>query len=256
MKNQKFTGAIGVEVIVKKGTGRIYFDDIAQLRSKKIIHIDVCDNIQIGKSGVQSVNLDVALDGNITLRTADTQTNIIENLSLKELRFSKKKGNRIAFNHFFDLSKSFIDITYNTDISSRSLYFVFYYNDNTSVSKTCNDFKISNFEIPLKQSRTMLIEEKKLSGYKFKNLLLTFPVITTSGLAGISYATALKCFLTLQKGSTQIFQNIPLILFYQNELFQQLNFDNITFDFTNSYIDIVNPQEADYKSVFFNCIVE
>lgn len=253
MKKQKITSAIGVELLVKPGTGRIYFDDIAQLRGKKIRYIDYFSNITAGKSGLATSTV----EGVITLRSANTQNEIIEKLNLKELDLSITLGNRILFNHAFDLSKSYVDITDNSTLVDGSMYFVFYFNDKTNKIKlNCNKEFISSFEIPLKQSRTMLNNETKLTNCKFKNLFLSFPRETPSGETGINIFIAKRIFLTLQNGSDQFLQNVPIILFYQYSLLNQIDFDDIQIDFTNSFVDIVNPVAEDFKSVFFNCYVK
>lgn len=259
MANQLVSGAYGLEIIVSPGQKTIYFPDVAVLRGKRIKHIDLCDELFRSKSGLQIPDIEnQEVEGNITFRSAQSQINIVDKLNIREISTYSRQGNRISFNHIFDFSKSYINLTKNTVDKNKALYFVVWY-DEPAVRHTNvkSDFEIQFFEVQLKQSRTMFNEENKLRGKRLKNLLLSFPSVTPSGYAGISENSSKRMFLTLQKGNLQFFQGVPLSLFYQYKLYEQLKLENITFDFTNSFIDIVDPVDpTDYKSVFFNVMIE
>lgn len=254
MANQLVSGAYGLEIVVSPGQQTIYFPDVAVLRGKRIKHIDLVNDITNSKSGLPIANL----GGTLTLRTAQSQVDIIDKMNFVEIANSARKGNRIAFNHMFDFSKSYVHIPNNNLVADAALYFVIWYDEpavRRASAKPVNEIQF--FEVQLKQNRTMFREENKLRGKRFRNILLSFPTVTPTGYAGISEASAKRMFITLQKGNFQFFQNVPLYLFYQYVLYEQLKLENITFDFTNSFIDIVNPVDAtDYKSVFFNVMIE
>lgn len=249
--NQLVSGAYGLEVIVNPGMRNVYFSDIAVLRGKKIKHIDVCNELTVSSSGLLISNL----EGGLTLRSA--AKNIIDNMPLTQLHTSLRRGNRMAFNQVFDLANSFITFPNNNLVEAKVIYFVFYFDEPRVRNIERNIPKsISSFELALKQTRNLFIEEKKLKGARFKNILLSFPSITALGQTGIPIATSKKSFVTLQKGNLQFFYKVPLYLFSQNTAYYPFNFENITFDFTNSYIDVVAPTADDLKSVFLNCIIE
>lgn len=254
MANQLISGAYGCELVIQPGQKTIYFPDISVLRGKVIKHIDVCDDMTLSRNSLAIANVSGAT---ITLRTASSQINIIENLNISELSNSIRLGNRMAFNHKFDLAKSFITLATNDLVEAKAIMFIFWY-DEPGIRKAISTSKteISSFEVTLRQSRTMFTDEKKLKSRRFRNLLLGFPALTPNNATGISSDTAKKAYITLQRGNLQFIQNVPLYSFYQAALYEPILLENIIFDFTNSFIDVASPGGDDLKTVFFNAILE
>ena len=73
-----------------------------------------------------------------------------------------------------------------------------------------------------------------------------------------SYEQARNIFVTLQKGNYRVIDALPLLEFYELGLLQSVDFANIIFDFTNSYLSIGQAASADLvgKSVLLNAVYE
>jgi hypothetical protein len=131
------------------------------------------------------------------------------------------------------------------------------YNDNTRTQiNPRKGTELSHFELKLTGSKNMFRDNRLLVNRKMRSLLLSHPLLTPENQTSIWGSTSLRTYLTLQKNNVQFFQKVPLYIFNQIENYYPFMFDNIQFDFTNSFIDIVNPVANDYKSVFFNCQIE
>jgi hypothetical protein len=257
--NQLISGAYGLEVLIAPGQTKIELPYISTLKGKKFKHIDVVDSIPFGKSGkaVAGFMGNAEIDGYITLREENTQKMIFNNLNLDELKVLKHKGNRIAIGTKISIERSFITLTTNTIEETKVIYIVFYYDEPTVLKPKRNILtEISDFELTLKQSRTSLLEEPKLKNRLIRNLLVDIVGNTPRGTEKIGSDTLMRSFITLQKRNFQFFKDIPLQLFYQVGLYESFNFENISFDFTNSFIDVVNFVDDDKKAIFFNCILE
>jgi len=257
--NQLISGAYGLEVQIAPGQNKIELPYISSLKGKRFKHIDIVDSIPFGKSGkaVAGFMGNAEIDGYISLREENTQTMIFNNLNLDELKVLKHKGNRIAISHKISLERSFITLTTNTIEEIKVLFIVFYYDEPTVLKPKRNVLtEISDFELVLKQSRTSLLEEPKLKNRLIRNVLVDILGKTPRGNDKISSDTLMRSFITLQKRNFQFFKDIPLQLLYQVGLSESFNFENISFDFTNSFVDVVSFTNDDKKAIFFNCILE
>ena len=261
------SGAMGFEMKIQPGQHRINFPDLELLRNKRIKHIDVCDELTDVPSQLPLVSTPQITSNNIaiTLRKKNTQINNIERLPLIELATSLRRGNRLLFDDVFDFPASYIELPYNANVdvlpitTTSSIYFVVWY-DEPFVANVVNprdERKISYFELTLNNSRTYFSENRTLFRKKFQSIMLTFPQITAENNAGINASTAYKSYITLQRKNLQFFQGVPVYLFYQTVTAYMLNIQNVMFDFTNSFVDVVNMdwQNELGKTVFFNCIV-
>ena len=252
--NQLISGAYGLEVQLAPGQSKIELPYISSLKGKVIKHIDVVDSIYWSKSGIAIAQNIV---GYLSIRQQDSQKMIFNNLSIDELKVSKHKGNRIAINSKISFENSFISIPNNGNDEVSAIYLVFYFDEPTVLKPRRNTLtEISDFELVLKQSRTSLLEEPKLKNRLIRNLLVDIDGNTPRGNDKIDSGTLGRSFITLQKRNFQFFKDIPLQLFYQVGLYESFNFENISFDFTNSFVDVVNFVDDDKKAIFFNCILE
>ena len=260
--NQTVSGAMGFELLIQPGQNRVNFPDLELLRNKRIRSIDVCDQLLDTPSRMPLFPLPPFFDASrietfLTLRKKTTQTNVVERLSSLELQTSMRRGNRLKFNNVFDFPASYIEIPNNTITQPSVIFFVVWF-DEPFVANVVNpkDKKeISYFEVLLKNRRTMFDENKTLFRKKFQSLMLSFPQITAENKQGIVRNTAFRSFLTLQRKNLQFIQNVPLYLFNQTENAYMLNLQNVMFDFTNSYIDVVTNDTSLLQTVFLNCIV-
>lgn len=252
--SQLVSGGIGVPVVIYPETSTVYFPDNAILRDKKIKHIDICDEMDYSLSGQDIFKGEI----HITFFEKKTQTKIFDGIPGSLFETSVRNGNRLSVNHNFDLPMSYIKIDNNTLIAPKTIYFVFWY-DEPAVLKPINckaETQILDFENSLEQKRTYFKENNTLKDAKIRAILFSEQAYTATGQESIDYQTRERSFVTLRRGNLQFIQNVPLYLFLQNTNAYLLRFENVSFDFTNSYIEIVNPVNTDYKNVFFNVIIE
>lgn len=250
---QKVSGAIGVELIIAAGAQKVYLNDIAILRNKQIKHIDICNELSTTLTG-NNIN---AAPGYITLKCGRSNQYAFTKLPIQHLLTSVRKGNRICMNNTFDLAQSFIELSVATMMQT-SIYFVFWYSEPgvRNLDGRNKTIQIDSFELKLEGQRTQFKDNRTLGRRRFKSLLLSFPLLTPENNASINDATSKKIFLTLQRNNLQFFQKVPVYLFNQMNTAYFIELENISFDFTNSYIEVRNPLAADLKSVFFNCQIE
>jgi hypothetical protein len=251
---QTVSGAIALEVVIYPNQNRVYFPDNAVLRDKVIKHVDLCDEILKSFSGM---NITFPFS-KMTFFEKKTQNRVLDAIPSEIFSTYNRNGNRLNLNHVFDLPMSYIDISNNQLTEPKCMLFVFWYVEK-SVSSPINDkaaISVQNFELKLNQKRTYFSENNTLRDAKFRNIITSLTYKTAEGNEVINENTFVKTFLTLRRGNLQFFQNVPLYLFKQDRLAYWLSFENIKFDFTNSYIEVINPQASDFKSVFFNCIIE
>ena len=122
-----------------------------------------------------------------------------------------------------------------------------------------NRTKYDTFELPIlntNKTRWTFPENNELRGKKFQQLMLQLSVPTPEGYTAISAAVAKNAYITLKKNNYEFIKQFPLFRLYQIGDLWPLRFQNIVFDFTNSYIDFVSLTgiTAGTSSVYINCI--
>ena len=252
--SQMTSGAIALPLVIYPGAQAVRFPDDSTLRGKVIKHIDICDEITKDLSGMDVFAGQVK----VTFFERETQNMIIDHMPDDMFKTSVRRGNRLNLNHVFDFPNSYVSIANNNLAAPRVIYFVFWY-DEPAVLLPLNEKapkKISQFEVELNKRRTHFFEEEELRNARIRNILLSLQAITASGRESISEDTMKRAFITLRRNNLQFIRELPLYLLLQNDMSYLLNLQNIRFDFTNSYIEMVNPVDDDFKNVFFNVIVE
>lgn len=254
--NKLVSGAIGVEVVLNGSNPRAYFPDMANLRKKRIKHIDICtgtispsDRVMLGEYLVSEAYL--------TITEANTQNQLIVDFPLSKLNV---RGNRLFVNKIVDLQRSFVTFP-GLDpetINGKVLYFVFWYDEPEvwGIIPTNDKMAIFPFEIKLKGSKTYFSENRYLYNKKFLNILLSLPTTTAFGNPGLPENAIENKYLTLKKGNLEFFQKVPLYFFVQNRENFPLRLQSIRFDFQTSYIQSMTTTEDDLKHVFFNAIID
>lgn len=252
--NKLVSGAMGVEIKIAPNQNRVQLPDIAELRGKRIKHIDIC-NIPKTPSGHNNIsNLSY---GNIflTLVELNTQTELIRALPLELLNPEKE---RLFINKIVSFNHSYIDVSaLGASETNRFLYFVFWYDEPAIwniVPNKNNRTEIHPVEITLTGKKTYFSEDRDLLNKQIQNIILSLPGYTPTGKNGIS--SAKDKFLTLRNGTREFISRVPLYLFKQQDFPFQLRLQNITFDFQTSYIDALSDAQDDLGTVFFNFIVD
>lgn len=256
--NKLVSGAIGVEIKISDTTTKFYLPDVISLRGKRIKHIDFCKNTDVttAPSGRAITNIDSNLF--LTIREMNTQNELIQNLPIVDLCIS---GNRLFINKIIDFQQSYISVVGPIDpvrVIDKSIYLIVWY-DEPMVWNTVNSIPrniIEPLEIKLTGFKTYFKENLKLKNKKIENILLSFPIYSPSGDQGIEIDYIGNKFITLCRNNFEFFQQVPLYVFYQLNLYYELRLQNIQFDLQKSYIESGTNTVNDMKTVFFNLIID
>lgn len=221
------------------GAGRYYFPDDLTLKNKKIVSI-------IPVLGIYSfvdnaASLPIGSGDNLFMSlTADGVNYFYDGVSVAQVSESKLKGKYEQYNQVLDLPNCYIDCKGNT---TGYLHLVVFYEDLSFVNSVVNmDSNYDYAEIPLLYENGLnnpLPDNNTLRGKKFRNIISTFTSYTPMGSAGVKANIAFNYgYITLCSGSRIILDRMPLKLLRQETMYQELQFDNIQFDFENSFVQI------------------
>lgn len=250
--NKYVSGAYLVGLNVTGAGSKVFFPDVDILRGKRIKHIDF-----INVSKTPDGNEAVVSSNNlfITLREKNTQMELIKDLPCDEL---VKYDNRHFINKIVDWSRSYVTGESLETLVGKYIQMVIWYDypENWGVIPAENRTEINHFEIKITGRKTFFPEKIDLLGRKFQNFLLTYPRITPQGNEGIQSGFITDKFITLSHRGVQFFSQVPLYLFYQSLNNYQLKLQNIAIDMQSSFIETVYLTPNDFKSIFFNCIID
>ena len=252
--NKFFSGAIGVEIPLQANTTKYYFPYIPQLVDKRIKHIEFCsgDKINVTPNGLE-ITASVSKNIYMTIYDSNANREVITQLPVTELNHN---GNRLFINKVIDMRRSFIEIDgLNPDLENKAVYMVLMYDESNTwdVVPKVNRTSILPLEILTTGTKTLFEKNAMFIDKKIQNLILTFPTVTPKGNDGFADDEFLDKFITLKTGSLEFFQNVPLYMFYQADLYYPLRLQNIMFDLQSSYITSVNNSG---KSIFFNAVID
>lgn len=253
--NELVSGAIGAKIAL---TGsKIYMPDIYDLRDKVIKYIDVCDELDTDLEG----NLiDNTNNGFINLIEKDSKNLKINNLSLSMLSLAENQGNRYALNFKIDLVNSFISWNGTID-ANKSIYLVFWFDEPSVMNAiTSDNIGVDSFEISIVTPNIRekyLKENRTLYNKMFRNFLLLAPAqssITPENRNSITEEESKKCFITFQLNNYAYIRNVPIYLFNQTNVRDEIRLQNITFNFTNSKVLFPPNVNLSNKSICFNAV--
>lgn len=224
------------------GKGRFYLPDDLTLRNKKILSIiPVLEMYTFANDYEEVIVSDDAKNLYLNI-TSDGQTYFYENMSVYQISSDVVRGLYYQFNQPISFNNSYILST--TDNVAGDLILVVFYEDEAYSNATRNiDSNYSYCEIPLLYQnglRNPLPDNRILVNKRFRNFIVSFPEQTPQGYQGVEQAEVYDyAYITLCKGSQIIIDKLPIKLLLQLGEYKMLQFDNIEFDFENSYIQIV-----------------
>jgi len=235
--NKLVSGAIGFSMTLQQGKN--YLPDIEDLKNKRIKHIDFCDEVGYDMNGTACSS---SANGFLNIMEKNSQTFKIYNFSLSMIKLSVNNGNRPFINKIIDMPNSIID--WNGS-NNTTIYLVFWYDEPTvanNIPSAEDKTTYDAFEVISNASsnrRFEFDENRTLYGRMFRNLLFQVGNGTTpKGNTSVGITLAKSSFLTLQKGNFAFFRGVPVYTLSQNSQTWPLRMQNITFDFTNSYIEV------------------
>lgn len=257
--NKLFSGAYTIEVVITGLKTTLPFP--LDLKDKRIKHIEIDDEQTLSPTGL------TVYTGNsrLTLTEQYTKERKVYQLNSQEIKTSLNEGNMLFLNKVIDFGQSFVEIDNLSDVGKAVLIIVYYDEPsqmNYVPTENANKTTFDAFELPIlntNKTRWTFPENNNLRGKKMQQIMLQSGLSTTpEGYTGISAAVAKRAYITFKKDNYEFIKQFPLHRLYQVGDQWPLRFQNVVFDFTNSYIDFVNMTgiTAGVSSVFFNCIVD
>ena len=248
--NKYFSGAIGVELTINSNSRRFNFPDVAELRNRRIKHIELC-TINLSPTG--KITMGGSNSFTFTLLEMNTQKELIKQMPIGLLR----GNNRLYINKVMDMPRCYVETTMDvSDLIGKSLYFVFYFDmeENRDLLPHVTRTSILPIELTLSGSTTYFGENRDLIGRKIQNILVSELPYSPKGFDGITRFD--NKFLTLSHGNVEFIRQVPLSVFFQNNAEFPLRIQNIQVDWTRSYIENVNTAVDNNKAVTFSIVVD
>ena len=257
--NTKLSGAQLVLVEIKR-VGRNYFPFMENIRSRVIKFIDFYPASYLpGVSG--AVGLASSTDMFVTIFNEYGTEELHRQLPLDRFNYVATMGIRQPVMSKISLQNSFIDCQDANQVGKVAAM-VFYYDLPEYSARNSSDKVITDaISIPLTTAvrYNALPDTDRLTGKRFRRLLLGTPSITPDLQTGLDNTKLANCYLTLRKGTYNIVENMPLPILYQLQMLEKSEWANIIFDFQNSYVTIggagtIPNVSTDYigKNIFMN----
>jgi hypothetical protein len=257
--NTKLSGAQMVLVKIER-VGRNYLPFVENLRSRFIKYIDFCQTSYLpGITG--NVGLSSTDDMYFTIMNEYGQTELHRDMPLERFDYATTLGVRQPICAKISLQNSYINCQDANQVGKYAALIFWYDLPEYSARNTTDTVITDAISIPLTTEvrYNLLPDTDRLTGKRFRRLLLGMPTVTPDFQTGLSTNELANCFLTLRKGTYNIVENLPVIMLWQMAMLEKSEFANIIFDFQNSFITIggagsIPNVQTDYigKSVFMN----
>lgn len=243
-------GAIGITMRNLR-EGKNYLPYIAELKDRVIKYIDIFSPLSYSAYDTNGNYLDANPFSNaLSLCKKDTVDFVVDNVSCVEYCPMLQSGQRKLVGYKIDLTKSFIT-TDSHDIGS-NLFMVFYYEDEKPNSVTNpKNFRISTSEVNFSFGTMNFFKDNRtLADKRFTQIYPSSSKFTQNGDQNILSPSAwCSMFVNLVKANNIFVKNVPLILlaYTQEYWYGKIVFDGVQFDFTNSYIQTCDAEQANFK---------
>lgn len=256
--NTKISGAQLVLVPITQ-LGRNKFPFLENIRGRMIKYVDFYPATYLPDTDAAGVTSTTNMY--ITIANEYGNTEVIRNLPLERLNYIQTQGVRQIVNQKISLTDCYVDCQ-NSAMVGKTAAFVMWYDLPEYTQRNTTDTLVTDsVSVPLTTSvrYNKLPDSERMTGKRFRRLLVAAPSVTPDYQTGIAYANLSNLYITLRKGSFNIVENLPIMLLYQLNMLQKTEFQNIIFDFQSSYITIggagtIPSVSTDYvgKSVFLN----
>lgn len=240
--------------------GKNYFPFIENINRRMIKYIDFVPTDYLPDTSDRGINTGTD-NMSITVFDEYGNTELQRNLPFARLDYTQTLGIRQPICSKINLTASYIDVQ-DESVIGKSAAFVFWYDlPEYSARNTCDNLIVDSISIPITTTirYNKLPDADRMVGKRFRRLLLGKPSITPDLHTALQTDSMLQnVFITLRKGSYNIIENIPILLFYQLAMLERTEFQNIIFDFQASYITvggagtIPTPENYVGKYVFIN----
>lgn len=255
--NKKLSGAKTVLVPITK-VGKNYIPYVEDLKNRTIKYIDVVFTTYLPDTETLGVDT-YTQTPYITLADTTGNSYVINNRPVYDFAYTMNCGIRPEVNTKLSLQNSFI--TNNDEGAVGKCYvLVFWYDLPEYSARNRKDVLITDYiTVPVKNVLgNVLPNEERFTGKRFRYIWLSYAKTTPEGATGADQNETKYLYLTLQKGSYKVLDNVPLQLFWQLQMFDKMEFANIIFDMQNSYIKVGGAGKAtpSGNSVFLNLVYE
>ncbi len=256
--NTKLSGAQLVLVEIKR-VGRNYLPLVENIRSRFIKYIDFCPASYLPGTATQGVSS--SGDMFFTIFNEYGTEEIHREMPLARFDYSATLGVRQPVCSKISLQRSYINCQDASQVGKIAALVFWYDLPEYSQRNTSDKVVTDAISIPLTTAvrYNALPDTDRLTGKRFRRILLGNPTITPDLQNGLDMSKLQNCYITLRKGTYNILENVPVVLLYQMQMLEKTEFQNIIFDFQNSYITIggagtIPNVATDYigKSIFFN----
>ncbi|MDR0831139.1 MAG: hypothetical protein LBN95_13690 [Prevotellaceae bacterium] len=244
---KKYSGAIMVEIELN-GERKVNFPDVQNLAGKKIQAINAV--LLNGNSAYSGRALATYNELYISLKKKDGTTYIIDEMPLQQIQIDNNKGINHKIDEVLSIKDCFIDNpNFQTDCS---VCLIVWYELPEYTRETTVKPLYASFETKIRYQnymRNKLPDNRTMYDSMIEEINIQVPEITPTTATGVTQSDLGSLYLTLNKGTFSILEKIPLQIFYNNDWYKRLIFDNIVFDFDNSFIEVVGTNVAINKNV-------
>lgn len=256
--NTKLSGAQLVLVEIKR-IGRNYLPLVENIRGRFIKFVDFYPANYLPET--TSAGVATSADMFFTIFNEFGTEEIHRELPLERFDYTQTLGVRQAVGSKIALQRSYINCQNAANVG-KTAALVFWYDLPEYSQRNTTDTLITDaISVPLTTAvrYNALPDTDRLTGKRFRRLLLGAPTTTPDLQTGLDMTKLMNCYLTLRKGTYNIVENLPVAMLWQLQMLEKSEFQNIIFDFQNSYITIggagtIPNVATDYigKSIFFN----
>lgn len=256
--NTKLSGAQLVLVPITQ-MGRNVFPYIEHIANRVVKYIDFAPAALLPRT--TAAGLQTTQDLTVTIFDESGTKEIHRQLPLERLDYSATTGIRQPIFKKIQMDSCYIDCQ-NPAAVGKVAALVFWYDlpqYSAANNSKSTDLQTDAIEIPITNITqfNVLPDTDRLTGKRFRKILLGVPSVTPDKNTGLSTAELQNCYLTLQKGTYKVLADVPVSLLYQLQMSEKTEFANIIFDFQSSYVTVggagaVTPSDYVGKYIFMN----
>lgn len=232
---KRISGAKTVIVPIVR-EGKNYLPFVEDLKDKTIKYVDFCP-----VNSMPYTNDTPVSDSSkyiVSLASKSGNQYDMQDVPMQKFDLTLNWGIRPAIMKVISLQNSYLLCTDSNEVGKYAVLVFYYDYPEYSRRNTTLDVSVNAFEVPiLKASQpNQLPDNRTMVGKRFRNIFFTPVSLTPTMATGITYAESKDFYLTLNKGNYSIIDTLPLMCLYAVNMVEPLEFSNIIFDFTNSYI--------------------
>lgn len=254
--NNKLSGA-QIVIVPIRNTGKNYLPYVEHIAGRVIKYIDFVPAALLPRTSVAGVQS--SADMYITIMDANGTTELHKHLPLERLDYAQTLGVRQPINKRLTMDSCYIDCEDASQVGKAAALVFWYELPQYSRANSTENIMTDSIEIPITNvtQYNVLPDSDRMTGKRFRRLLLGIPSVTPDKNTGVGSAELANCYLTLCKGTYKILADVPMILLYQLAMLEKTEFQNIQFDFASSYVTVggagtATPSDYVGKYIFMN----